>query len=556
MSTDMTTVEPQNPHNLRCFNGTTTVKAHGVQQPYTKEQLNEYIRCSKDINYFIEKYCKIMTLDHGFTNITLRDYQKRFFSHIEKNRYTSAVWPRQSAKSTSCVLYILWKVLFTPDQTWFILANKLETAREIFSRLSDCYESLPFWLQQGVKVLNKSSIELSNGSSVTASATSKSAIRGRSGNVMIDEAAFIDQDEEFFTSVFPVISSGKDSKLILVSTPNGMNNMFYKVYQDCKKKKGQFRLMEIEWYEVPGRDDEWRKKMIDTIGRRKFDQEFSCSFLGNEGSLIPLDVLERISVRTPIKEIEGLYIYEEPQEDHIYVITVDVSRGSGLDYSAFSVIDVTSTPYTQVACYYNNEIPSMVYPHVIHEVGCRYNYAHTLIELNDAGCQVADILAHDLEYVSMLWVGNSGKGGQQVGNPNSAKPGVKTTKPVRTVGCSNLRLMMEQEKLEIWDKNTFAEMTAFVAKGDRYEADTGAHDDLMMTLVLFAWLIEQPYFADLTNKRTREDLVSDRLKKLEEAMIPFGFFDDGKNGHTTYEVVVVDYTKSKIKDEFTDWMLR
>lgn len=372
---------------------------------------------------------------------------------------------------------------------------------------------------------------------------------------MVDEASFVENDEEFFTSVFPVVSSGKDSKIIMVSTPNGMNNTFYRTYQDCKKRKGEFRLMEIEWYEVPGRDDEWRKKMIDTIGRRKFDQEFTCSFMGNEGSLIPLDVLERISVRQPIKEVEGLSIYEEPKEGHIYVMTVDVSRGSGLDYSAFSVIDVTGMPYTQVATYYNNEIPSMLFPHVIYEVATKYNFASTLVELNDAGVQVADILAQDLEYIGVLWVGRNGKHGQVVGSSVNSRPGVTTTKPVRSVGCSNLRLMMEQEKLEIWDKHTFAEMTAFVAKGDRFEADSGAHDDLMMTLVLFSWLIEQPYFADLTNKRTREELVAERLSKLEESMMPFGFFDDGRSGgYVESTPSVVDYTKSPVRDEFSDWM--
>lgn len=546
--------EPQNPHGLRCYNGNGSIKADGVQQPYTKEQLDEYIKCSQDIEYFIENYCKVMTLDYGFTNIKLRDYQRRFFRHIDRNRYSICKWGRQSGKSASSMLYILWKVLFTPDQAWFILANKLETAREIFSRVKDCYETLPFWLQQGVKKLNESTIDLSNGSSVTAAATSKSAIRGRTASgVLIDEASFVEHDEEFFTSVFPVISSGTSSKMILVSTPNGMNNTFYRIYQDALKNRGEFRHMEIEWNEVPGRDDEWRKKMIDTVGRRKFDQEYMCSFLGNEGSLIPLDILERISVRKPLKEVEGLYIYEDPKENHTYVMTVDVSRGSGLDYSAFSVIDITTLPYTQVACYYNNEIPTMVYPHIIYEVGNKYNYANVMVELNDAGIQVADILAQDLEYMSIVWVGQ-GKGGQKIGAPANQKPGVRTTKQVRTIGCSNLRLMMEQEKLEIWDKNTFSEMTAFVAKGDRYEADTGAHDDLMMTLVLFGWLIESDFFSDLMNRRTREDLVADRLGKLEEAMLPFGFFDDGKGAVYDNPNTVIDYSQRRIRDEYSDWM--
>lgn len=545
-----------NTKNIRTYNGNPMIKAHGVVMEYTREQVEEYIRCSEDPVYFIERYCKILT-NTGFTSPTLRDYQKRFIDHVDSNLYSVVCWPRQSGKSTTSALYVLWEVLFHADKNWFILANKADTAREIFSRLKDAYEGLPFWLQQGVKKLNESTIELSNNSTVKAAATSKSSIRGSTatGGVILDEFSFVEHDEEFYTSTFPVISSCPTAKIIMTSTPNGMNNLFYKTVHDARKGRGNYALMEIAWNEIPGRDEEWRAKTIETIGQRRFDQEFNASFLGAEGTLIPLNVIERIDIRSPEYTTNNLNVYERPQPTHKYFITVDVSRGSGLDYSAFSVIDITEKPFKQVATYYNADISTLLYPHVIYEVATKYNNAYVLVELNDAGIQVADILQYDLEYEEILWVGTSGRSGQTLGVGQSQKPGVRTTKPVKTIGCSNLKTMLEEGNLEIWDQHTFLEMTSFILKGNQYEADTGSHDDLMMTLVLFAWASTQSYFGDLVSQSNRKELIAAKLKNLEAEMLPFGFFSGAEEPSTV--PTTIDYTQNPTyRDEMTEWMLR
>lgn len=542
-------ITEQNPNGLKTHKNNPCIKAHNAKQTYTQEELVEYIKCKNNIVYFVEKYAKFFTVDNGFVNVKLRKYQKKFLKHVSSNRFTLGVWPRQSAKSTTSVMYILHTVIFNPDQSWFILANKRDTALEIFSRLIDCYSSLPFFLQQGVKEFNKSSILLSNGSKVKAAATSTSAIRGQSCNgILLDEFAFVPRDREFFTSVFPVVSSGSQSKVIIVSTPNGMNNLFYDIYRDCLSDRGEFTLMQIAWDDVPGRNEKWRKEMIATIGRKAFDQEYSCSFLGNEGTLIPLEYLERIDIREPLIAKESLCVYEKVIKNHIYALIVDVSRGSGIDNSAFSVIDITKKPYKQVCVYYDNEIAPMMFPYIIDRVGKNYNDAFVLIEINDAGCQVADILAYDLEYENILWVGSSGRE-QTLGGGTGAKPGVRTTRSVKSVGCSNLKLLMEQGFLEIYDKNTFSEMSAFIAKKGSYQADNGAHDDIVMTLVLFAWAIEQSYMSDLLNISTRQSMIEYKLSKLEDDLLPFGFIVDGKEDAYSAQPPVIDYTNIPIPNE-------
>ena len=546
------------------YNGNINIKGDGVVINYTKEQTEEYIKCATDIVYFIEKYCKVMTIDKGFTNIELRPYQKRYFEFLEGSRFSIVKWPRQAGKTQTSVLYILWKILFSKDQVWYFLANKLETAREAFSRLKDSYESLPFWLQTGMRKLNESTLTLSNGSKVTAAASSKSSIRGRSGNIMWDEAAFVNNDEEFFTSVFPVISSGTTSKFIMVSTPNGMSNTFYHTYKDVKDGRGDFQLMEIEWNEIPGRDEEWRKKMIETLGQEKFEQEFMTSFMAADGTLLPLHVLEEIDVRAPVSSRDCTFIYEDVQPEHQYAMTVDVARGLGRDFSVFSVMDCTTLPYRQVAVYRNNEISPMMFPYVIDSVSKHYNDAKILVEINDLGGQVADILRETLQSENILWVGSGGRGGQTVGSGINTKPGVKTTPAVKTVGCNILRALFETKKIEIWDHVTFTELTSFVMKGGSYEGENGSHDDHVMTLVLFAWLTDQKHFQELYGQDTRRALVEGKMGAVKEELFEVGvvFIDNGQSavqkqqvGNNKFEVI--DYTKNPYgpRDELTEWFL-
>lgn len=542
------------------YNGNPNIKADGVIMEYTFDQKKEFFRCCNDIGYFIEKYCKVMTLDHGFTNIELRDYQRRYFDFLEGNRFSVVKWPRQAGKTTTSVMYILWKILFTRGQVWYFLANKLDTAREAFSRLKDAYESLPFWLQCGVKKLNETKIELSNGSKVTAAASSKSAIRGRSGNIMWDEAAFVQHDEEFYTSIFPVISSGKNSQFIMISTPNGMSNTFYRTYNDAVNNRGEFKLMEINWDEIPGRDEAWKKKMIETLGIEKFEQEFMTSFMAADGTLVPLHILSEIQIRAPLRHADYMAVFEEPIPDHRYVMTVDVARGIGKDFSVFSILDCTHLPYRQVLVYRNNNIAPMALPYVIDSTAKKYNNAHVLIEINDMGGQVADILHNNLTYENILWVGSGGRAGQVLGSSVDTKPGIKTTPAVKMLGCSNLRALFENKKIEIYDTVTFTELTSFVAKNGSYEGENGSHDDHVMTLVLFAWMIEQKYFMELFSVDTRKHMVEGKLKTIEEDLSEVGvlFISSAKDEYVMSSGGVIDYDEMSYKprDEISEWFLR
>jgi hypothetical protein len=379
---------------------------------------------------------------------------------------------------------------------------------------------------------------------------------------MWDEAAFVSNDEEFFTSVFPVISSGTTSKFIMISTPNGMGNTFYYTYKDACEGRGDFQLMEIEWDEIPGRDEEWKKKMIETLGQEKFEQEFMTSFMAADGTLIPLHVLEKVETCAPISTNDCLHIWVEPEEDHVYAMTVDVARGIGKDFSVFSVIDCTSLPYRQVAVYRNNEISPMMFPHIINSTSKHYNNAQILVETNDLGGQVADILHDTLDCENIFWVGSGGRGGQTVGSSVNAKPGIKTTPAVKTVGCNILRALFETKKIEIYDHVTFTELTSFVLKNGQYSGENGAHDDHVMTLVLFAWLSDQRYFNEFYGMDTRKQLVEGKLQDVADDLSQVGVMlvSSGRfSEHSRQQVVeVIDYSKmtSYPKDEFTEWFLR
>lgn len=516
-----TYIEASDGKKIRTYLGHPSVKAHGEVVQYTAEQIEELIKCKNDVNYFIENYCYIDTLDRGQIIPTLYDYQKKFMKFADENRFSLIVFPRQASKTTSSMLYILHDIVFSKDQHWYVMANKGESARENLARLITAYESLPYWMQPGCKKLNASTLKLSNNSKVQAAATSKSAIRGRSANIYLDEFAFVDNDDAFFTAVFPVISSSKTAKIIMTSTPNGPMNKFADLYYASKKGKGEFSVMELEWDEVPGRDEAWRQKTIETIGERQFRIEFECSFEGASNTLIPPDILERMHAVEPIKQddLGHLAQYEAPIEDRMYIMTVDVAHGNGGDASTYNVFDVSRIPYKQVARYRNNTIDAMVFPHAIVPVARAYNNAYVLVENNDLGAQVANILFYDLSYENMLFTEFKGRTGQIISvGGNNARLGVRMTAPVKLTGCINLRTMMDDGKMEIVDRMTIRELSTFVKAGATYKGDKNAHDDLAMTLVSFAWLMEQDYIRDLTSTNIRASIAESKLDEIEDML--------------------------------------
>jgi len=517
---------------VETYKGNPNLKSAQVRHEYTEDQVTEFLKCSDDPIYFIQKYVKIVSIDEGLVPFDLYPFQKDIVGTFHKNRFTICKLPRQSGKSTTILSYLIHYVIFNPTVNVAILANKASTARDLLSRLQLAYEHLPQWLQMGVMNWNKGSLELENGSKILAASTSASAVRGGSYNIIfLDEFAFVPSNiaEQFFSSVYPTISSGQTSKVMIVSTPRGMN-MFYKMWVDAENKRNEFVPIEVHWSEVPGRDDAWKEQTIKNTSEQQFLQEFECSFLGSVDTLISPQKIQQIPYHDPIESSAGLDVYEKPIKGHQYCMTVDVSRGGSNDYSAFVVLDITQMPYKLVAKFRDNEIKPLVFPDIIYRTAKSYNESQILVEINDIGGQIADALHHDMAYENIIMTQMRGRLGQIVGSgfgDGQTDLGVRTTKQVKRIGCSNLKQLIESDKLLLADFDIIAEMSTFVQKGSSFEAEEGATDDLMMCLVFFSWLTDQQYFKDLTDEDIRKRLYESQKENIEADMAPFGFIDDG-----------------------------
>ena len=512
--------------------GNPNLKKGHTKSRFTKEQIQEVLKCLDDPKYFISTYLKIVTIDKGLVPFEMYDFQKKMVDTFHDNRFTICKLPRQSGKSTIIVSYLLHYVLFNDNVNVAILANKSSTARDLLGRLQLAYEHLPKWMQQGVLNWNKGSIELENGSRIVAASTSSSAVRGSTFNIIfLDEFAYVPNNiaEEFFSSVYPTISSGQSSKVMIVSTPHGMN-MFYKMWVDAINKKNDYVPTEVHWSEVPGRDEEWKEQTIRNTSIEQFQTEFECEFLGSVDTLINPTKIKAMAVVDPRRSPMGLDVYDMPKKDHIYTVTVDVSRGLSNDYSAFCVIDVTQTPYKLVAKYRNNDIKPIVFPSIIQKVATHYNKAYVLIEINDLGQQVADAMQFELEYDNMMMVTQRGRSGQVLGGGFSGRGnqlGLRMTKGTKKIGTSNMKSLIEGNKLIINDFDIIAELSTFISRGKSFEAEQGATDDLVMCLVIFSWLANQRYFKELTNVDVRGQMFTDQQNAIEADMAPFGFIDNG-----------------------------
>ena len=512
--------------------GNDNLKRIGIELSYTEEQIKEILKCSEDPVYFIKNYVKIVNVDHGLVPFTMWPFQEDMVHTFHDNRFSICKMPRQVGKTTTAAGYMLWSVLFQENYNIAILANKGSLAREILGRIQYAYEYLPIWLQQGIKVWNKGNIELENGSKIAAFATSAAGVRGGSYNlIFLDEFAFVPKNmaDEFFTSTYPVISSGKTTKVIIVSTPFGLNH-FYKMWVDATEGRSLYKPLEIHWSMVPGRDAKWREETIRNTSEEQFRQEFETEFIGSSATLISGTKLRSLAFFNPIYQEEGLDIYEQPIQGHLYIATVDCSEGVGQDYSTINILDVSQVPYKQVAKYRNNKLPLLFFPTIIFSLATRFNEAFVLIETNNVGQQVVDILHYDLEYENIYKLEHHHIKGQSIsgGFKRSTSFGVKTTKSVKKIGCANLKTLVESDKLIVNDFDTIAEMNTFVRIRDSYAAEEGNNDDLVMGLVLFAWLTAQSYFKDSTNIDIRKVLLEEQGLSDEQNITPVGIIDDGR----------------------------
>lgn len=533
--------------------GNPNLKAAGVKVDFTRDQVDEYLKCAADPEYFIVKYMKIVHVDRGLINFDMYPYQRRMITAFHKKRFIITKMPRQSGKSTAVVSYMLWLILFTDNQSVAILANKGSLARDMLAKIKLAYEYIPKWMQQGVVTWNKGNLELENGSKILAAATSSTAVRGGSYNcILLDEFAFVQRNiaETFFSSVYPTISSGSTTQIIIVSTPCGMNH-YYKMWSDAIHGRNLYEPIEVDWRDTPGRDDKFREETIRNTSIEQWRQEFECEFIGSTNTLIAAKKLREMAYVDPVRKTDdGVCIHEEPIPGRTYVTVVDTSRGLELDDSAFSVIDVTDVPYKLAAKYNNNSIPTTIYPDLVVKYCILYNNAYVLIETNDVGKQVADTIYMELEYENILSSVVKGRRGARAGEWTTSKSilGVMTSTVVKRVGCTNLKDLIEDDKLIVPDFDIISQLSTFVVDRRTYKAEDGCKDDLVMTLVLFGWLTRQEYFKDLTNTDYRKKMILERSATDEAAELPVGFVDDGRQAEP--EALSGELSASRYQDGF------
>ena len=540
------------------YHGNKNLKTIGYQHDFTQEQIQEIVKCKENPLYFIENYCQIISLDGGLVPFKLYECQKKKVNHILFNRFAIIMEPRQNGKTIVAAACILWYTLFQDSKTVAVIANKGSAAREVLNRYQIMYENLPIWMQQGVKTWNKGDIELENGSKVFTSATTISAVKGRSINwLYVDETAAIPNNiaDAFFASVYPTISAGQTTKVLLTSTPLGYNH-FWKYWNEaspegprpektaindtyfCNGVAGRngFVRMFIPYWDIPGRDEIWAEAQRKLLGEVKYNQEVSCQFLGSSNTLINGRTLALLSSLMPMHTSMELDVYESPVKGRIYVLVADVAQGSGGDYSAFVVVDASEIPYKLVAKYRNNDISPLLYPTAIHKVAKEYNNAFILVEVNDIGKQVVDILFTELEYENIIsTVNHNGNTSVSPGFATTTVLGVKTNKVVKRQGCFAIKSLMEEQKIQIFDADTISEFSTFIEKNGLYKADEGKHDDLVMSLVLFGWLTTNQYFRELTDINVREKIYKNQMEQIEADLTPFGEIVDGREDEPMLE---------------------
>ena len=521
--------------------GNPHVKKDGVEEDWTPEKVQEYAKCMADPAYFARTYIKVINLNDGLVPFDLYPYQEKMFKHFDDNRFNVVLACRQSGKSISSVAYLLWYALFHPEQTVAVLANRGATSREMLGRITLMLENLPFWLQPGCKTLNKGSIEFSNNSRIIAESTSSSSIRGFSVNLlMLDEFAFVEKATEFYTSTYPVISSGANTKVIITSTANGIGNQFYKIWQGASQGTNEYQPFRVDWWDVPGRDEAWKEQTIANTSELQFDQEFGNTFFGTGQTLIGPQALLGLKAERPLRILEGgdFLMYEKPRKETQYVILADVAKGRGQDYSTFNVIDISSRPFKQVAVYRNNLISPILFPDIIYKYANLYNEAYVIVESNDAGQLTCHGLHYELEYENL-----------HMESSVKSLIGTEMTRRTKRIGCSGFKDLMEEGKLHIVDEETIMEISTFEVKGQSYEATDGNHDDLVMNLVMLGYFITTPQYQGLSNINARELMFEQRAREIEDDVPPFGLSNDDPNDFITYEQKLDPYSLLDFKDD-------
>ena len=509
------------------FNGNRDLKPAYVKLPLTEAHIQEIYKCANSVEYFFFNYCQIVT-NKGFTFGDTRQYQIDLLNFLAKEKRCALTMPRQSSKSVTTGVHILHKINFNKDANWGIAANLQSMSKEVLSKIKQTYLRLPIWLQQGIMSWNANSIALENGSRVLTSATTGNSFRGFTfatpgSGIMVDETAFIDGNlwEEFYDSVFPTVSSSKDSQIILASTPCGMNHWYY-IVKDAEESRSEFKPYNIKWTDVPGRDEEWLEAQIETYGKLFVNQNFLCQFHGSSETLIDSLALQRLRASQPILEdkfIEGVKVYSDVEEKHNYIMSVDTAK-DGDDKFAINIVDITKFPFKQVMSA-NLEVSYLKMPKVILDIATYYNNAFLIIEnVEGSGQSIADTLYTVYEYEHLYR------------DKNKDYPGFRTNKRTRTIILNFMKTFIENSKLEVIDKTTISQLNTFIKKKGKYQADSGAKDDLVMSLAIcFVPFMDVSAYADYSKFMEALEYAGiecddDNTVSLS-SLVSVGYFDDG-----------------------------
>jgi len=525
------------------------------QYEYTPEMVRDIKKCAQNILYFAENFFYIVSLDEGKQTIDLHLCQKRVLRKMRDNRFFILLASRQIGKTTLMTIYALWVACFQQDQSILIVANKEGTAIEIFRRIRLAYEELPNWLKPGVKEYGKTSMSLANGCRIGISTTTGTAARGQSINVLVlDELAFIEPHlvEEFWKSVYPIVSSSKKSKIFIASTANGTGNLFHSIYTGAEQKRNGWECDKILWNEIPGRDEKWKQETIATIGSLDaFNQEFNCEFLDSGESSVNEELYEKLSVyiRDPLYIMEdGHYqIWEEPKDDRIYIAGVDVSEGIDKDASVIQIIDVTDlTGIKQVACYHNNGISPVNFTNKLNEILVQWGRPIALIERNNCGAQVVDNLRHIHGYENIVSWGSATAGRQK------DQLGVVVHTNTKFVGVTNMRYWVNQlQVVQIRDINLLKEFKSFVRNANgTWSAKKGAgyHDDRVMSfiwalLVLDKVLVDKYFEVVQTDQNNRPLILRQIDYGTKYYTNPGSFYNDKDGSNSALPTLLNDQDK-------------
>lgn len=509
--------------------GNSNLRRSGTKHHWTQDQVKEWFRCKADPIYFIENYVHIITIDHGLQLMELYDFQKEMVHRFHKHLRNVCVLGRQSGKSTTFAAFCCWYIIFHKAKTAAILAHKASTAQEILSRVQLAYEHIPKWMQQGIKEWNKRSFKLENESEVLAAATDSGSLRGFTVNLLfMDEVAHIPTNlyEDFFRSVYPTISSGKTSRVIMVSTPSGLNH-FYDIVEKARRQRSQYVLSEYDWTAVPGRDQEWKENMIAETSEKDFRQEHEVKFLGSSFTLLDGPTLTRLSEQlADVKPVELKYsdrfkVYEKPDKERTYFLIADPGEGVERDYSAINVIDITEYPFQQVATFRCNKTSELLFAPIIESIARYYNEALVMVESNKGGV-VLHSLNFEFEYENLIhYTPQSARGSRRKDSAGiSKKMGIECTKLVKRIGCSRLKEMIEGRHFNIQCKDTLEEFFHFIENKNSYEAEQGHHDDLVMGLVLFAFYANTNEFTEYQRRSFSKEYMQRHIDNIQDELLP------------------------------------